>query len=396
MLVPFLYELRRRKVPVGPTELIGLGEALAQGLHDSSLDGFYFVARALLVHDERHLDAFDDAFASYFRGLEPKVIKIRDELMEWLKEAIARGPDLTPEERALLEDLDPARMLEMFEQRLREQTERHDGGNRWIGTGGTSPFGNAGRVARPGVRVGGQGGGRSAIQVAERRAWGGYRDDLTLDIRQMQVALRKLRAFTREGADDELDLEATIDATAKNAGELDVKTRPPRRPNTRVILLMDVGGSMDPHALVASRLLSAASKATHWREFRQYYFHNCIYGHVYKDERFQEAIRVRDLLAECGPHYKLVIVGDALMAPYELMQVGGSLDLGEENRLEGIGWLALLKRHFERSAWLNPEPEKYWSGNTVEAIRGVFDMFPLTVSGLGEASQHLTKGRRAA
>ncbi|WP_053233566.1 vWA domain-containing protein [Sandaracinus amylolyticus] len=393
MIVPFLYVLRSQKVPVGTTEVIQLARALEAGLHDSSLDGFYHVARAILVHSEAHYDAFDQAFAHHFRGAELQAKELRKELLEWLEEAIERPTELTDEERAMLEQYDLETLKRMFEERLNEQTERHDGGNRWIGTGGTSPFGNSGAAPRPGIRVGGRGGGRSAVQIAQRRAWQGYRDDLTLDVRQMQVALRKLRAFAREGAQDELDIQGSIDATAKNAGELEVVLRPPRRPNVRVLLVMDVGGSMEPYAHLCSRLFSAASKATHFKELRHYYFHNCVYGHVYEDEKFTKPKKVRDLLAECGPHYKLIMVGDALMAPYELLQSGGSIDLGDENRVEGIRWLQTLQEHFERSCWLNPEPEKYWSGNTIEYVKNVFDMFPLTVHGLGEAVGHLTKGK---
>jgi uncharacterized protein len=397
MLVPFLYELRKRKVPVGAQEAIALAEALRAGLHQSSLDGFYFVARSILIHSEKHLDDFDQAFATFFRGAEDLGAKLKDELFEWLEQAKESNEPLTEEERALLETYTREELEKMFQERLDEQTERHDGGNKWIGTGGTSPFGHSGKFApgqgRQGIRVGGKGGGRSAIRTAERRAWEGYRDDLTLDIRQMAVALRKLRAFAREGAEDELDLEGTIDATAKNAGDLEVVIRPPRRPNVRVLLMMDVGGSMEPYAHLVSRLFTAASKASHFKEFKSYYFHNCVYGHVYADEKFQQPIKVRDLIAQCGPHFKLVMVGDALMAPYELMQVGGSLDLGDDRGMEGVRWLQLLQQHFERSAWLNPEPEKYWHGNTIEYVRKVFDMYPLTLGGLGEAVGHLVKGR---
>jgi uncharacterized protein with von Willebrand factor type A (vWA) domain len=393
MFVEFLYQLRAMKVPVGAQEAILLARALRAGLHDSSLEGFYHVARSILVHSEVHYDAFDQAFAHHFRGAELKGIELGKEILGWLEDAIERPGELSPEERAMLEQHDLETLRKMFEELLREQTERHDGGNKWIGTGGTSPFGHSGKAARPGIRVGGSGGGRSAVQIAQRRAWQGYRDDLTLDVRQMQVALRKLRAFLREGADDELDLDGSIDATAKNAGELEVVLRPPRRPNVRVLLVMDVGGSMDPYAQLVSRLFSAASKATHFKELRHYYFHNCVYGHVYKDERFTEPVKVRDLLAECGPHYKLIMVGDALMAPYELLSAGGSIDLGDDHGVEGIRWLMQMQQHFERSCWLNPEPDKYWHGNTIEYVKNVFDMFPLTIHGLGEAVGHLTKGR---
>ena len=207
----------------------------------------------------------------------------------------------------------------------------------------------------------------------------------------MDMALRKLRAFTREGAPDELDLDGTIDATAQNAGELEVVLRPPRRPNTRVILLMDVGGSMDPYAHVVDRLFSAAKQATHFKELRTYYFHNCVYGRVYRTERFSDPIPVPELLGECGPHYKLVMVGDALMAPYELMLRSSGTDLFDEQGPEGIVWLMQLAEHFHRHVWLNPEPPSAWWAQTVRTIRKVFPMFTLTLGGLGEAVTHLVR-----
>lgn len=398
MFIPFLYELRKRKVPVGTTEAVALARALVAGLHEDSLQGFYHVARSLLIHSEAHLDSFDEAFLSVFKGIETQGVALENELLEWLKNAVERRASLSEEERSLLDSLDLDELRKLFEERLREQKERHDGGNKWIGTGGTSPFGHSG-AARDGIRVGGPGGNRSAVQVADARKYRPYRNDLTLDVRQMQVALRKLRAFEREGADEELDLEGTIDATAKNAGEIEVVMRPPRRPNTRFILLMDVGGSMDPYAHLVSRLFSAASKASHFKEFRSYYFHNCIYGRVYRTDRFDDPMRVRDLIAECGPHHKLVVVGDALMAPYELLHGGGALDYNNDNQVAGIEWLMMLAQHFEKSVWLNPEAPNYWYGNTIEYVRQVFPMFPLTMEGLGEAVNQLIRGkgsRRAA
>ena len=394
MLVPFIYELRSRKVPVGTQEAVALAKALSMGLHENSLDGFYHTARALCVHTEAHLDQFDDAFLAHFKGIERRSKELHDQLFEWLKEAKENFPELTPEEQAMAEAMDMDELMKMFEERLKEQKKRHDKGNKWIGTGGKSPFGNAG-AARKGVRVGGQGKNRSAIKVAAERNYRAYRNDLTLDTRQVGVALRKLKAFLREGVEEELDLEGTIDETAKNAGELEVVMRPPRRPNTRVILMMDVGGSMDPYAELVSKVFSAASKATHFKELRTYYFHNCVYGQVYKDHRFNEPVRVTDLIHECGPHYKLNMLGDALMAPYELLQANGSIYLGEDNRVEGIVWLAQLAQHFDRSVWLNPEPPSYWTGNTIEYVRRVFEMFPLTIQGIGEAVGHLTKGKSA-
>ncbi len=395
MFIPFLYELRRRKVPVGTHEAVALAKALVAGLHDSSLDGFYHVARALLVHSENQLDAFDQAFLAHFKGIEAAGLALTDELLSWLEQAIDRKAELTPEDRALFEQFDLEELKRMFEQRLREQKERHDGGSRWIGTGGTSPFGHGG-APRPGIRVGGKGGNRSAVKVAGERRYVGYRSDLVLDIRQMQVALRKLRAFAREGADEELDLEGTIAETAKNAGELEVVTRPPRRPNTRVILMMDVGGSMDPWAQVMSRLFTAASKATHFKDLRTYYFHNCVYGRVYKSARFNDPVPVAELLADCGPHYKLIMVGDALMGPHELLERGGALGWADPEGVEGVEWLRRLSQHFERTVWLNPESPGSWYAPTIRVIGGIFPMFPLTLEGLGEAVAHLVKGKRRA
>jgi len=398
MFIPFIYELRSRKVPVGTQEAVMLAQALSMGLHQDSLDGFYHVARALCVHSEAHLDAFDDAFLTHFKGVERTAQELKDQLFDWLRNAAERVAELTEEERKLFEQFDLDKLEEMFNERLRDQKEKHDGGPKWIGTGGKSPFGHSG-AKRPGFRVGGKGGNRSAIRVAGERAYRAYRNDLTLDTRQAGIALRKLKAFIREGVPDELDLEGTIDATAKNAGELEVKVRPQRRPNTRVILLMDVGGSMDPYAELVSRLFSAASKATHFKELRHYYFHNAVYGQVYKDAHFGSAISVNALLHECGPHYKLICVGDALMSPYELLAPNGSFYLGEDSQKPGLYWLQMLAQHFERSCWLNPEPVAYWGGTTVEYIRQVFQMYTLTVDGLGEAVAHLTKGkggRRAA
>lgn len=401
MFIDFLYELRARKVPVGAQEAVALARALDAGLHESSLEGFYHVARALCVHSEIHLDDFDLAFGKHFRGIEVEAKKIAEEILEWLRDPIARRP-LTDEERAALEALDIEEVLRRFEERMREQKGRHDGGNRWIGTGGTSPFGRGGENPS-GIQVGPPGGGRGgAMKTADARRYKPYRSDLVLDVRQVEVALRKLRAFAREGAERELDIDATIDETARNAGELEIVTRPPRRPNTRVILMMDVGGSMDPYAHLVSQLFSAAKRSTHWKELRTYYFHNCVYGKVYKTEGFQDPIRVRDLVHECGKHYKLVFVGDASMAPYELL--GSASYGGEDANVPGVSWLAMLREHFERSVWLNPEmtgpvdddgaAARFGYQSTVDVVRGIFPMFPLTLAGLDDAIKELL-GKKA-
>jgi len=396
VFVDFIYELRKRKVKVGAHEAVSLARALGMGLHESSLDGFYHVARSLLVHREDQLDDFDIAFAAHFRGIFLESKKLAEEIRGWLKDPIAMRP-MTDEERAAIEALDIDEVLRRFEERLKEQTERHDGGNRWIGTGGTSPFGNAG-FNPSGISVGGPGGGgKGAIGNADARRYAPYRSDVVLDTRQLEVALRKLRGFKREGNEQELDIEATIDATANNAGELEVVTRPPRRPNTRVILMMDVGGSMDPYAHLVSQIFSAAKRATHWKELSTYYFHNCVYGRVYKTEAMLEPVAVRDVIASAGPHYKLVMVGDAMMAPYELLGVYDYLgvDAAREDRKPGIEWLRVMREHFDRAVWLNPESPTSWRHSTVEGVRTVFPMFHLSLEGLGDAVTELVRaGKR--
>ncbi len=395
MFVPFLFELRKRAIKVGLQEATALARALTMGLHDSSLDGFYHVARALCVHTEADLDAFDEAFLASFRGVQGASLELAKELDEWLRDPRARK-ELTPEEIALLESLDLPELRRLFEERMREQEGRHDGGNRWIGTGGTSPFGAHG--AHPtGVRVGPNGGGRGAMAVADARKYRPYRSDLVLDVRQMEVALRKLRSLTREGSERELDLEDTIDQTARNGGELEIVLRPPRKPNVRVLLLMDVGGSMDPHAHLVSQLFSAARRASNFRQLKSYYFHNCIYGNVYSSETLSEPVRVRDVLLSglsCDRTWKLVVVGDAAMHPAELLGAGdwfSTRHLGDDS-MPGVRWMQAIADHFDKSVWLNPDPPNYWKGGTAETLSGIFAMYPLTLEGLGDAMAHLSKG----
>ncbi|HMR80729.1 MAG TPA: VWA domain-containing protein, partial [Polyangiaceae bacterium] len=257
LVVPFIYALRERQLKVGAQEAVQLSRALSLGLHQNSLDGFYYVARALLVHRESDLDKFDEAFLSHFKGVVIETVSALSELEEWLKDPkVLEG--LTDAEKAAIQELSPEELRELLEQRLREQTERHEGGNRWIGTGGTSPFGTGGyHPSGISMRAGSKGkGGRSAMGMADARRYRPYRSDIVLDVRQIQVALRKLRSFTREGVEEELDIDATIDATASNGGELEIVLRRPRRSNTRVLLMMDVGGSMDPYAHTCSQLFS--------------------------------------------------------------------------------------------------------------------------------------------
>jgi uncharacterized protein len=389
VLVDFLFELRARKLPVSTHEWMALMEALALGLHDSSLDGFYHLCRTICVKDIAHYDAYDEAFLAYFKDVHADALKLTQELAEWLADP-RRLEGLTEEQRRALAELDLERLRELFEQRLREQRERHDGGRRWIGTGGASPFGTNGQHPT-GMRVGG-GGGRSAMAVADERRFREYRRDVVLDVRQIDVALRGLRRLGREGAQEELDLDETVDQTCRNAGDIEVVFRPPRRNRVKVVLLMDVGGSMDPHAELVSRLFTAASRAGRFAKFRSYYFHNCVYSSVYEDAQFRKAVPVADLLATSDRDEKLVLVGDALMHPAELLDPGGTLYLSSQQRAPGIEWLRRLAAHFRSAAWLNPEPERFWQGTTIEVIASVLAMWPLTLDGLAASVRYLVRG----
>lgn len=392
LVVPFLYELRARRLPVGAQEAVQLARALALGLHENSLDGFYYVSRALMVHRESDLDKFDEAFLSHFKGVVFETTSFLKELEEWLKDPrILQG--LTEEQKAAIKELDIDELRELLEQRLREQKERHEGGNRWIGTGGTSPFGTGGyHPTGISMRSGSGGrGGRSAMGMADARRYRPYRSDLVLDVRQIEVALRKLRSFTREGAVDELDLDGTIDATAKNGGELEIVTRPPRRSNVRVLLLMDVGGSMDPFAHTCSQLFSAAKRASNFRELRTYYFHNTIYGRVYSTDGLMDPIEVPRLVDQLNARWKVIFVGDAAMAPGELLGTGPWGSPAGGQTLSGLDWLMYIQERFERCVWLNPDPPQYWSGGTAKGISEIFSMHHLTLEGLTEAMAHLSK-----
>ncbi|MCS6898887.1 MAG: VWA domain-containing protein [Polyangiaceae bacterium] len=392
MIVPFLYELRRRKVKVGTQEILSLARAMRQELHGQSLTGFYYVARAVMIHREQDYDAFDQAFSAHFKGVTEITLDVFADLLDWLQNP-QRMHELSEEERQALQSLDMEEVRHGLAERLQRQKERHDGGNRWIGTGGTSPFGTGGQHPS-GVRLGG-GGGRGAMGVADARMFAPYRSDLVLDVRQMEVALRKLRAFLREGLDEELDIDETIAATARNGGELEMRTRPPRKPNVRVLLLMDVGGSMDPYSHAVSQLFSAAKRASNLREVRSYYFHNCVYGKVYSTEAFGgEPIRVADLLHQLDARWRLILVGDASMHPAELLGTspwdGTLVDRGT-GAMSGLAWLQVLAEHFPRCVWLNPEPPRYWEIGTCNIIRQIFPMYHLTLDGLGEAVRQLSR-----
>ncbi|MEW5851304.1 MAG: VWA domain-containing protein [Myxococcota bacterium] len=393
MFLDLFFRLRSEGVPVSIQEWQTLMTALEKGLHQQSLMGFYSVARACLVKTEAHFDAFDRVFAEIFEGVEG-TLKIDDKILEWLREG-KKLPKLTDEQLALLEHLDARELMRRLEETLRQQTERHDGGDRWVGTGGRSPYGHGGQHPT-GIRVGGEAGGRSAMKVAEERRYIGYRTDVTLDVRQLKVALRRLRELTRVGDASELDIDGSIDATCKNAGEIELLFRPPRRNNVRLLLLMDVGGTMDPYTNLVSRLVTALRETHGLREVRKYYFHNCIYDRVYNHPWLmrQHAVLLADLFAQLDDRWKVLIVGDAAMHPAELLHPYGAIDTTHEVETTGVEYLQMVRRHFKRCVWLNPDPPRAWYARTTQVIGQLFPMYHLSVEGLQDAVKNLVQGGR--
>jgi hypothetical protein len=330
-----------------------------------------------------------------FRGVEGS-LDIEDELLEWLKDP-KNFRELTDDERAMLEQLSGDELMRKFLETLAEQTERHDGGGRWIGTGGRSPFGHGGEHPT-GIRVGGKGRNRSAMKVAEERRFADYRTDGTLDVRQTRVALRRLRQLTRTGPKSELDLDETIDETCKNAGEIELVFRAERRNDIRLLLLMDVGGTMDPFFEPVSKLLTALHHERGLRAFEAYYFHNCIYDELGRNARLlrREAVPTGDLLKRLDSHWKVLIVGDAAMHPAELLEPNGNIDPRRHAPTRGIDWLHRIRDHFERVVWLNPEPPEEWNRyQTVRLVERIFPMFHLSVDGIGDAVSALIGARVA-
>jgi uncharacterized protein with von Willebrand factor type A (vWA) domain len=390
VFLSLLYELRAAGVPVSTQGWLAFLEALGKGAHGASLDGLYHVARCVLVQSETQYDVFDQVFGYVFKDVPYDRQVLLNDLDEWLQEP-QRLMSLDPSLRAMLEELGIDELRRQFEERIAEQKERHDGGSKWIGTGGTSPFGTGG--AHPsGLRVGG-GGGRSALAVADARRYRAFRKDRVLDTRQMAAALRRLRRLTRKGQEEELDLDSTVRETARNCGDLEIVMRPPRKNDVRLVLLLDVGGSMDPHAQLVSRLFSAAHRGGGFREFRSYYFHNCVYGKVYEDAQFERPVPVQDLFRELDQNWYLVMVGDAWMHPGELTMTSGSF-WTQARGPSGLGWLAKLADRFPHSGWLNPEPDRFWDAPSIHAIRALFRMFPLSLSGLDELVRELPKAPR--
>ncbi len=396
MFHELFYGLRDEGVPVAIQEWMMLMRALEMGQHGASLDGFYHVARACLVKSETYFDAFDRVFLRVFQGVEGE-LSASDELMEWLRDP-KNFEGLSDEQRALLEELSRDELLRRFLETLERQTERHDGGGRWIGTGGHSPFGHGGEHPT-GIRVGGEGRRRSAMKVAAERQFRDYRTDETLDLRGTVVALKRLRQLTRQGRPDELDLDETVDETCRNAGEIELVFRPERRNNVRLLLLMDVGGSMDPYYAPVSRLLTALHATRGLRDFRAYYFHNCVYENVYEDARLlrRSAVPTGDLFRQLDERWKVAVVGDAAMHPHELIGAFGNIDPRREVETPGVAWLQRIADHFERCVWLNPDPEESWPHTrTTRVIGSLFPMFHLSVDGLEKAVAALVGARKVA
>lgn len=382
MLNQFFYKLREYRVPVSITEWMTFMEALSKGLAYSDLNTFYSLSRSLLVKDVAYYDTFDQVFANIFRDADISP-SLKKEIEDWLQNPI-EFPALSEDEIKMLEEMDFETLKEEFEKRLKEQAERHDGGNRWIGTGGTSPFGHGG-VNPAGIRVGGTGGGHSAVQIATLRRFRNYRTDQVLDVRHMKVALKKLRALERLGAPDELDLDESIDQTCKNAGELELIFRPERKNRLKLLLLMDAGGSMEPHARLVNRLFSAANQLSHFKEFKFYYFHNCVYEEVFSDIYMDERVATGKLFSELDGNWRVIFVGDAAMSPYELMAKHGAIYYYHRNEIPGIEWLRRFNDHFRKTIWINPMQERHWWANTIRMIQALFPMYPLTINGLEEA-----------
>ncbi|MCK6411607.1 MAG: VWA domain-containing protein [Azonexus sp.] len=390
MLIDFLLHLRARQLPVSTKELLALLEALEARLVSGSLDDFYLIARALLIKDEALYDRFDRAFGEYFQGIE--ALPGMDVLVpeEWLRLAAKRH--LSEEDRLKLQKLGYEKLFETLKQRLDEQKERHAGGSKWIGTGGTSPFGHGGYHPE-GVRIGGESAGnRTAVKVWEQREFRNLDDTLALGVRNIKVALRRLRRFARQGAATELDLDSTIAGTARNGGMLDLHLRPERHNAVKVLLFLDVGGSMDDHIQVCEELFSAAR--AEFKHLEHFYFHNCVYEGVWKDNRrrHDQKLSTWDVLHTYGPDYKLVFVGDASMSPYEISHPGGSVE--HWNQEPGAVWMERLLATWLHAAWLNPLPEGQWEWTqSIRMLRQLCHnrMYPLTLDGLERAMRGLSK-----
>lgn len=391
MLVNFFYGLRNAELPVSIKELLILLEAMEKHLAFGSIDDFYYLARTCLVKDEQYFDKFDRAFGLYFRDLENLDDIIEAIIPEdWLRTEFLK--DLTDEEKAKIESIGGLeKLIEEFKKRLEEQKARHQGGNKWIGTGGTSPFGHSG-YHPGGMRVGGEGKNKQAAKVWDQRQYKNLDDSVELGTRNIKMALRKLRKFARTGSADELDLPDTISSTAKNAGFLDIKMVPEKHNAVKVLLFLDVGGSMDPYVKVCEELFSACR--TEFKHLEYFYFHNFIYERVWKDNyrRQQNTTPTMDVLHTYSSDYKVIFVGDATMGAYEISHQYGSVE--HMNEEPGYVWMRRLQDTFDKVIWLNPTVKEHWQYTTsIEITRELVGdrMYPLTLAGLDEGIAYLTK-----
>ncbi len=391
MLIRFFLELHEGKVPVSIREQLDLIEAIRQRLAFADMEEFYYLSRTILVKDEKHFDKFDLAFKKYFEGLE-SLNELMESMIpeEWLRKEMEKM--LSKEEIEKLQALgDLEKLIEEFYKRLQEQKKRHQGGNKWIGTGGTSPYGAHG--ANPaGFRMAGKGRNGKAVKVWEKREFRNLDDSVEIGVRNIKMALRRLRRFTRQGMPDQLDLDDTIRSTARNAGMLDIKLVPERRNGVKVLIFFDVGGSMDPYVRVCEELFSAAR--TEFKHMEYFYFHNFIYDGVWKDNqrRWSERTSTYDILHRYGNDYRVIFVGDATMSPYEISSVGGSVEHWNEEA--GEVWMRRFADTFDRLIWLNPEPESSWEYTTsVQWARKLVNghMFPLTLKGLEDGMRFLSR-----
>jgi uncharacterized protein with von Willebrand factor type A (vWA) domain len=394
MFIAFFLALRAAKVPVSLREFLTLQQAIGAGLAEFDVEKFYFLARATLVKDERHIDRFDRVFGECFKGLQPpegegETTTVIDLPEEWLRKLAEKH--LTEEEKAEIEALGGwDKLMETLRQRLAEQKGRHQGGSKWIGTAGTSPFGAFGYNPE-GVRIGqDKSRHRRAVKVWDKREFKNLDSDVELGTRSMKVALRRLRRFAREGATTELDLPNTIGSTAQNAGWLDLKFVAERHNAVKLLLCLDIGGSMDDHIKLCSELFSAAR--AEFKHLEQFYFHNCVYDHMWRDARLRtiDATPLTEILNTYGPTYKLILVGDASMSPYELLASGGGVS--HWNAEPGEATLKRLVQTYAKAVWLNPVPERHWSGtDSIGMVQAIMEgrMFPLTLDGLDQALHRL-------
>jgi len=391
MLTGFFVKLKDHKVPVSIKEWLTLLEALQKDVISPSIDEFYYLSRTALVKDESNFDKFDRAFGEYFQGVESIAGIELDVPLEWLLKQVELN--LSDEEKAMIEAMGGwEKLMETLKKRLEEQKGRHQGGNKWIGTAGTSPFGAYGYNPE-GIRIGqDKSRNRSAVKVWDQREYRNLDDSVELGTRNIKVALRRLRKFAREGAPEELDLDTTIDKTARNAGYLDLMMRPERHNAVKVLMFLDIGGTMDDHIKLCEELFSAAK--TEFKHLEYFYFHNCLYDYVWKDNRRRHSERTRtfDIMHKYGHDYKLVFVGDATMSPYEILQPGGSIEYSNEEA--GSVWMKRLLEVYPKAVWLNPEPEEIWGyRQSIGILKEIMGgrMYPTTIMGLERAMRALVK-----